>query len=194
MVLARPPTRGERTAAAADDVALVAEVARGSREALAALYDRHAGVLLGLGQRMLGDRREAEDTLHDVFLEVWRAAADYDPNRAPVRAWLILRMRSRALDRLRSAERRRAVSMGGAEGWEESTRPTASVERVAIQRAMAALPAEQRRVLALGFYEGLSASEIAKREDLPIGTVKSRTAAGLSKLRAALDEVDRKRE
>src|SRR5262245_29250764 len=82
-----------------DDERLIARAVGGSRDALAELYDRHAPLLLGLGARILGDRGLAEDVLHDVFLEAWHHAREYDPARGTVRAWLVTRMRSRSLDR-----------------------------------------------------------------------------------------------
>src|ERR1700760_2526308 len=85
------------------DTSLVNGAAAGDRDCLAGLYDRYAPALLAIGRRILGDRREAEDLLHDVFIEVWRQAGDYDESRGSVRAWLLMRMRSRALDRRKSA-------------------------------------------------------------------------------------------
>src|SRR5215207_4970336 len=85
------------------DAALVAAMARGDRDALSQLYERHSGLLLGLAMRIVRDRREAEDLLHDVFLEAWRSAKDFDPKRGRARTWLAIRMRSRALDLQKSA-------------------------------------------------------------------------------------------
>src|SRR5215475_8033782 len=82
----------------ADDVELVAAMAAGDRRALATLYERHCALLLGLAMRIVREKREAEDLLHDVFLEAWRTASDFDPKRGRVRTWLAIRMRSRALD------------------------------------------------------------------------------------------------
>src|SRR3954465_16018107 len=79
------------------DVELISGAAAGDRDCLAALYDRYAPACLAVGRRILGDRREAEDLLHDVFLEAWRRAGDYDQGRGTVRAWLLMRIRSRAL-------------------------------------------------------------------------------------------------
>src|ERR1041385_4317494 len=87
----------------AEDAALVAAMAKGDRSALAALYERHAGVLLAIALKIVRERREAEDLLHDVLLEAWRAAKDFDPKRGRVRTWLAIRMRSRALDQQKSA-------------------------------------------------------------------------------------------
>src|SRR5262245_29015389 len=94
-----------------DDVSLIQAVATGDRRGLGGLYDRYAPVLMALGIRMLGARREAEDLVHDVFLEVWRQAHDYDPRRGSVRTWLLMRARSRALDRRKAAGYARVVSV-----------------------------------------------------------------------------------
>jgi RNA polymerase sigma-70 factor (ECF subfamily) len=177
-------------AANAADAALVRGIARGDRDALARLYDRYAGILMAVGQRILHERREAEDLLHDVFLEVWRQAADYDAERGTVRAWLLLRMRSRALDRRKSAGYARVISLeerrAPEEGRVPGEDPLLSPDREAVRRALAELPADQRQVLELGYFEGLSSSEIATRIDVPIGTVKSRVAAALTKLRTVM--------
>jgi RNA polymerase sigma-70 factor, ECF subfamily len=174
-------------AAAKADAELVAGIAGGDRQALAALYRRFAPSLMAVGQRILGDRREAEDLLHDVFLEVWRQAAQFDPARGTVRAWLLMRMRSRSLDRRKSAGFSRVVPL---EQQRDEVRATAddalAPDRNAVRRALAELPDEQRLVLELGYFEGLSSTEIAARISVPVGTVKSRVAAALAKLRQGL--------
>lgn len=174
------------------DVELIRSVQKGDRVALAQLYDRFAPILMAVATRILGERREAEDLLHDVFLEVWRQAADYDVTRGSVRAWIMIRLRSRALDRRKSAGYARAVPLDAAEHVDDREAggddPTFGPDRTAVRRALAALPEEQRTVLELGYFEGLSSSEIAARIDAPVGTVKSRVAAALAKLRAGLLE------
>lgn len=173
---------------AATDAALVTALANGERRALAELYDRYAPLLLAVGIQRLADRRDAEEVLHDVFVEAWRAAADYDPTRGSVRAWLVTRMHSRALDRRRSPGFTRRVPLDDAHADRIGvfTDPSASADCARVQAALAALPEEQRQVVELSFFAGLSSSEIAERNDLPVGTVKSRTAAALGKLRAGL--------
>jgi RNA polymerase sigma-70 factor (ECF subfamily) len=170
-----------------DDVALVGAIAAGDRPALARLYDRYASILLALALRIIRDRREAEDLLHDVFLEVWRSAKDYDLTRGRVRTWLIIRMRSRALDVTKSA--RVSRRSGDAEVLDRIVAETdvaGSPDRQRVRAALAALTAEQRQVLELAYFDGQSCSEIAERIGIPIGTVKSRLAAGLGKLRQTL--------
>jgi RNA polymerase sigma-70 factor (ECF subfamily) len=166
------------------DAALVLAVAAGDRDALADLYDRYAGVLLGLGIRVLRSRREAEDVVHDVFLEVWRRAQSYQPGRASVRSWLLLMMRSRALDR------RKSHGFALASPLEHDPRvapasegPAMALDRARVAAAVDALSEAQRAVLLLGYFEGLSSSEIATRLGLPLGTVKSRVASAMRALR-----------
>lgn len=172
-----------------NDVELIRKVANGDRVALGCLYDRYSSLLLAVAQRIVHDAREAEDLLHDVILEVWRAANDYDEARGSVRAWILMRMRSRALDRRKAPRVARQVALSS-EVIEETAGaedPHLGPDRARVRQALALLPPEQRAVLELGYYEGLSSTEIAERVAAPIGTVKSRVAAALSKLRAGLD-------
>ncbi|HEY4241940.1 MAG TPA: sigma-70 family RNA polymerase sigma factor [Kofleriaceae bacterium] len=169
----------------AGDAALVAAMAAGDRKALAALYERHAPLLLGLALRIVRDRREAEDLLHDVFLEAWRSARDFDPKRGRVRTWLAIRMRSRALDLQKSARVSRSSGDDGLDVIvDEAER--ASPDHARVRSALAALGPDQRKVLELAYFEGLSCTEIAERVAIPVGTVKSRLAAGLARLRDGL--------
>lgn len=173
------------------DEALIYAIARGDREALALLYDRQAQLLLGLGARILSkasDSREAEDVLHDVFVEVWKHAGDFDPSRASARTWLCLRMRSRCLDRVRTATRRRAdpIDEGMPDGSADGL--PAGLDASRVRQAMEGLPDLQREVLLLGYFQGLSSQEIADTLGIPLGTVKSRVAAALSHLRSVLSE------
>lgn len=171
----------------ADDVALIEAMAGGDRTALAGLYDRHASTLLALALRILRNRGEAEDLLHDVFLEVWRAAKDYDTSRGRVRTWLVIRMRSRALDVVKSARMARRTDDDTVVAQVVATDdPSASTDQTRVRAALGEVPADQRAVLELAYFEGLSCSEIADKLTVPIGTVKSRLAAGLSKLRLTL--------
>src|SRR5215470_9339159 len=99
----------------AEDEVLVAAMVAGDRAALATLYERHAPALLGLALRIVHERREAEDLLHDVFLEAWRTARDFDPKRGRARTWLAIRMRSRCLDHQKSARVSRNAGDAGLE-------------------------------------------------------------------------------
>jgi RNA polymerase sigma-70 factor, ECF subfamily len=187
------PVNGDRHSApdpSSLDEALVRAIANGDTHALAALYDRHAPLMLGLARRIVGGKPEAEDIVHDVFVEAWRHAADYDESRGSVKAWLLLRTRSRAIDHRKSAGVARTVPTGDA-GWLASLIDprgdgSEAPDRAHVRRVVSALNVEQREVLVLGYFEGLSSSEIASKLGIPIGTVKSRVAAALTALRQAL--------
>ncbi len=169
----------------AEDIALVAAMAEGDRGALARLYERHAGVLLAVALRIVRERREAEDLLHDVLLEAWKHAKDFDPKRGRVRTWLAIRMRSRALDLQKSARVSRNAGDAGLEIVVDESERT-SPDHARVRSALAELGEDQRTVVELAYFEGLSCSEIAAKIAVPIGTVKSRLAAGLRRLRDGL--------
>lgn len=168
-----------------DDRALMVALAKGDRAALGVLYDRYAGLLLALAQRLVGQQREAEDLVHDVFLEAWRLARGYDPDRGSPRAWLVTRLRSRGLDRLRGGLRY-AWEPAAEELLEAPDDPSSNLDRQRVHSALSQLSAEQRQVLILGYFEGLSANDIADRLAVPVGTVKSRAARGMAQLRRGL--------
>jgi RNA polymerase sigma-70 factor, ECF subfamily len=168
------------------DSELIANIARGQQASLGKLYDRHAGLLNGVLLRILGDVQEAEDVLHEVFLEVWQHASDYDEARGSVRAWLVMRARSRGLDRLRALGRSRALPSEAL--LHSSCESPAPVDVLTLRNALRHLPEELRKLLELGYFAGMSSSEIAEHEQLAIGTVKSRVARALAELRLALSQ------
>lgn len=171
-----------------EDQVLIAEAARGSRDAFAALYDRHFASVTTVVRRVLGASSDVDDVVHDIFVEAWQRSGDFDPARGSVRSWLLVRARSRSLDRRKSP----AMSRRGTLDFEPSADAsvTARIEgyfdSLRVREALARLPAEQRAAIVLGFCEGLSSSEIATKLDVPIGTVKSRVHAAMQKLRLDL--------
>lgn len=171
-----------------EDEQLVAQMANGDRSALATLYDRYGNLMLGVALRILPDRQTAEDLVHDVFLEAWRSSEDYDSGRGSVRAWLLIRLRSRALDRRRSGHFSRRSTLEDRPELVEIPEedPGLSPDRRTLRDTLLALPPEQRKVLELGYFEGLSSAEIAAELGIPIGTVKSRVAAALTRLRGVM--------
>jgi RNA polymerase sigma-70 factor (ECF subfamily) len=171
------------------DIALMRRLAAGDQQALADLYQRHGGVLLGVGVRIVGGRAEAEDVLHDVFVEVWKRAADFDATRGSVRTWLAMRMRSRCLDRQKSprvARRVAFVDSAAARTAAPEQNPLLRLERQRVREALQTLPEEQRIVIDLAYFKGLSTQEIGERVGVPQGTVKSRLFAAREKLARAL--------
>lgn len=176
-----------------DDVLILRRVARGERDALGELYDRHSARLLSLGLRILANPREAEDVVHDVFLDAWRNLGDYDPARGSVRVWLVVRMRSRCLDRLRSHAYARSVPLEadeqqpqGVDAVEQTESAERALDGARVFALLSELPAPQRTVLELGYFRGLSFQEIADQLHVPIGTVKSRAGAAMATLRREL--------
>lgn len=193
----RVPTDAASTSRPDDERAearLVSAVVAGDREALARLYDRHAGRLAALVMRLVGDAALAEDLVHDVFVEAWHHAHEFDPGRGTVRAWLTTRARSRALDRIGHRERgaRVAALVGG------ETPRTLAGERVLesghdagiLRGVLGHLPAELVAVIEGAYFDGLSASDLAERFAIPVGTVKSRLARAIGLLRERLVPVD----
>jgi len=174
-------------------ISLVQRIAKGDQAALAALYDGTNRLVYGLILRVLGDSSTAEEVLLDVYTQVWRQAASYDTGRGSPLAWLTTIARSRAIDRLRSGwqdqQRKEPLDLltdreTGAASPEEMT--VASERQRFVRAALASLSPEQREVIELAYYGGLSHSEIAAKLNQPLGTVKTRTRLGMMKLRDAL--------
>jgi RNA polymerase sigma-70 factor (ECF subfamily) len=175
------------------DAELLRAVARGDESALAAVYDRYSSILLGLLLRILHSRAEAEDVLQEVFLQIWQQAHAFDAARGRPFTWLVTLARSRAIDRLRAVGARDRAARASAEetppGVERETADDVAsrAERGEIvRRALAELPEEQRQVLLLAYLDGMSQTEIAAAKGQPLGTVKTRTRAGLKKLHGLL--------
>jgi RNA polymerase sigma-70 factor (ECF subfamily) len=168
------------------DAELLARMSTGDRSAFGVIYDRHAGSLYAAALRLLGAPAEAQDLLHDVLLEAWEHAREYDPAKGSARTWLFVRLRSRALDRLGRAEVTRTRSLGDAHGEVEAASharaPGEPVDALAVRSALERVDTTVQQVLELTFYGGFTASEVATRLGVPIGTVKSRLARGLGVL------------
>ena len=176
-----------------DAVSLVARMAKGDREAFSRFYDALASVAFGLIRRVLRDPGVAEEVLQDVFWEVWRDAPQYDPGRGSPEAWLLMRAKSRAIDKLRSIRRRGQTFVAPVDESVArapdtvANRPGAALEeRGQVERGLTQLPAAQRQVIELAFFGGLTQSEIATRLGEPLGTVKTRARLGLERLRSVL--------
>jgi RNA polymerase sigma-70 factor, ECF subfamily len=178
-------------AAQQEDLELMARLRSGDANAMGELYDRYTPLLYPVVHRIVKNAPDAEDALQEAWLQAWRASGAYDPARGSVAAWLLTIARSRALDRVRSAaSRRRAESQADAEPPPPSDDPSASPARRQIseqvRNALETLDARHRRVLECAYFDGLSQSEIAKRLEAPLGTVKSWTRQALGRLRDLL--------
>jgi RNA polymerase sigma-70 factor (ECF subfamily) len=180
--------------AAPSDVELVARCANGDEGALCELYDRFGRAAYALALRTVRDARHAEDVVQEAFLDLWRSAARFDPERSRPASYLLTFVHRRAVDLVRR-EQARPQRGGGVEDIAE--RPgrddvagslVAREQRATVRAALADLPDAQRQVLELAYFSGLSQSEIAERLGEPLGTVKSRTHVALSHLRELLGE------
>jgi RNA polymerase sigma-70 factor (ECF subfamily) len=170
------------------DEDLLARVADGDRDAFGDLYERYARAVLGLAMRRLGDRGRAEDAAQEAFASVWRAARTYRRDRGPVAPWLYAVARNAIADRGRARVEPPAEPVDTPSnelGPEDHAEQSWVAWRV--HRAIETLPDSERTVLELAYWRGLSQSEIATELAIPLGTVKTRTRAGLARLADELE-------
>jgi RNA polymerase sigma-70 factor (ECF subfamily) len=174
------------------DARLAERIRAGETEALGELYDRYASTALGTALRVVGDREEAEDLVHDAFMAVWRKIDRFDASRGSLRAWLMTVVRNRAIDRVRGrrvsidvedADERALLRTGPNPTWEEALQNASAAE---VRHALAGLPEEQRRAVELAYFEGYTYREVAEIMTVPHGTASGRLRLALAKLRDAL--------
>jgi RNA polymerase sigma-70 factor (ECF subfamily) len=193
-------TRPERLSQEQESV-LLRRLKSHDEQALGELYELYAPWVFGLALRILQDEGEAEEVLSDVFVQVWDHIDQHDARRGPLAPWVLSITRNRALDALR----RRRRWWRKAERWERARTAEAGNELDApdpaeaaipgwpvhqeVHQALASLPEEQRRVVLLAYFEGLTHSEIARRTGQPLGTVKTRLRIAQAKLAEALEHV-----
>lgn len=173
------------------DLDLLIALGNGQVNALGSLYDRYSRLVYGLAYKILGNSEEAEDITQEVFLTLWRRNA-YNPSRGSLSSFLTTMTRSRSIDKLRS----RGTKLRFIQRWQGMVKNEAvatPLDRASIgersqlvRDAMSQLPESERLILEIAYYEGLSQSEIAKRLNIPLGTVKTRSRQGLLKLRQTL--------
>ena len=172
---------------------LISAIASGDQAAMGTLYDATSRVVFGLALRILNDRATAEEVMLDVYTQVWRQAGSYDLQRGSAMAWLMTIARSRAIDRLRSGwqdrQRREPLeTVGDVRAGDSSPEEATEISerRVLVRQALGSISPEQRELIELAYYGGLSHSEIALQTSLPLGTVKTRIRLGMLKLREML--------
>ena len=183
-----------------DDAALIRLIAHARTEALSALYDRYGRLVFSLALHVLGDQALAEEITQDVFFRIWEKASTYRPEQAKVSTWLTSITRHRAIDVLRQrgvrpgldrtewSETQLMLIPDGADSPEEMTER--ALQQELVRRAVALLPVEQSRVLALAYFQGLTHSQIATLCGEPLGTVKTRIRLAMQKLREILVDED----
>lgn len=172
---------------ASQDDALLARVRNGDEQAMAALYDRYAKVIYSVALRVLRDRGAAEDVMQEVLMQVWRSPDGFEATRGSLGGWLAVVARNRAIDALRRKRPVDAVDIltlpSGYDLANEAERNSLAEKAREIVRR---LPLEQRKMLELAFFDGLTHTEIAGMTDEPLGTVKTRIRSALTTLRKAL--------
>jgi RNA polymerase sigma-70 factor (ECF subfamily) len=172
------------------DELLAAGMGRGDVHAFGELYDRYAPRLQAWAYHALG-AAEADDALQEVFLHMWQKAGQFDARRGRFRSWLMAIARHEFGRRLTRGDRARPHVAGERmeailAAADPASDPASHVQERTVLDALAALPVEQRRVLVLGYFGGMSQSTMARELDIPLGTIKKRVRLGMQKLRAAL--------
>jgi len=175
-----------------DGMHLLGEIAAGSMDAFERFYEQYSPLVLHIALQTVGDRMEAEDVCHDIFLEVWKKAAQFDPKRGSVEAWLAVKARTRCLDRLRRKQRLRIAPaddpclerMNAEATIEENV--FRKMEREVLQNALSSIPAAQARALRGMYVEAQTQREISEQMKRPLGTVKSLIRYGLANMRKQL--------
>lgn len=174
------------------DAGILKRMAGGDKGAFAELYDRFSRPLLATAIHILSDSSEAQDIVHDVFLALWEKAALFEPTRGSAFSWAVTLTRNRSIDRLRTRRRRADLlekSVPEDLGYSESNtdvagdQAAAGDEAAVVRKAVAGLPAEQKKAVELAFFSGLTQQEIAERLQEPLGTIKARIRRGLLRLR-----------
>ena len=184
------------------DPDLLRAIGRKEAGAFEVLYDRFSRVVFSTAYRVLRDVQGAEDVVQDVFVRLWRNPDRYVEERGSFVGWVLSVTRNRAIDEVR-ARRRRPLNESQLRGADESSSVIADApseaaavalataeltdQRALVQRALAEIPAEQRRAIELAYYHGLTQAEIAKALQTPLGTVKTRIRLGMQKLRVSLE-------
>ena len=169
------------------DVELLLQVGDGDLEAFFQIYDRHAGRVLALCRRILGEAMAAEDATQETFLRMWTRARQFNPALGKPTTWILTIARRISIDRLRWEARRLSPDdLDADDSWSEVSDPDSTGEEArwrTLRLAVADLPPEQRRVVRLAFFFGLSHSQIAGALGTPLGTVKTRLRLGMRRLR-----------
>jgi RNA polymerase sigma-70 factor (ECF subfamily) len=171
------------------DATLVERIAQRDESALASLYDRYATILSSVLNRILRDRQAAEEILQDIFYQLWRTASRFDPARGSLGGWLLVIARNRAISRLRKHNPASGEEIGENTVVAPANLESATAQRellLRVTRALDDLPREQRAVVELAYFEGMTHSEIARQTGDPLGTVKTRLRTAVETLKRNL--------
>lgn len=178
-----------------EEIFLLRAVGQGERSALEKIYELYSGILYATALKVLRDPADAQDVVQDVFIQIWEKAKLYDRRRGKPLTWAMTMTRNKAIDRLRSSQRRSRLKEEAQEELrqENPVAEAVSAEEVQaheqgqiVRKAVQELNVEQRRAIELAFFSGLTQAEIAEALDVPLGTIKARIRRGLLKLRGLI--------
>ncbi len=184
--------QSRNTKDASEEIALLQATAKGDRDSFQQLHQRYSGVLYSTAYKVLNDEAEAEDVVQDVFVQIWDKAKMYDPKRGRPLTWAVTLTRNKAIDKLRSTQRRFRLKDEFEKESKVAKKPANndSVDRVFVREkkrivrsAVMELSAEQRQAIEMAFFNGLTQNEIAEKLDQPLGTIKARIRRGMMKLK-----------
>ena len=172
----------------ADDKQLISQIAEGNERAFITLYDRYCNRVYTLALHIMHDQMAAEEVLQETFLKLWNHADQYMPGRGPLNIWLLTIARRTALERLRFESHRPSLfdeddPSSLLESFPEPETSTEEARWRSLYLAVQALPRDEKRVIEMAYYQGLSQSEISELLDMPLGTVKTHVRTGMSRLR-----------
>ncbi len=178
------------------DRELMRQFMSGGDQGFSIFYRQFAPGLLSIAYRIVQDQKEAEDALQDAFVQMWKNTSTYDSTRSSLFTWAVMITRNKAIDRIRSRQRRHrtienfteemAAAATAESGEQADTAVTQREERGRIRAALSRLPEAQREVIDLAFFGGMTQAEVAAKLNTPLGTVKARIRRGLIALRDAL--------
>ena len=177
---------GTQVSSQKDEAALIARIRGGDQSAMADVYDRHSGIVYAVALRVLGDTSAAEDVVQEVFLQLWRNPQAFDAERGRLAPWLAVIARNRAIDLLRKRPMEDDIDelpISTGVNLEDEAAQRMAISKV--RGVLAQLPQDQRRLLEMAFFEGMTHTEIAGKTGEPLGTVKTRIRSGLLALRKA---------
>jgi len=178
-----------------EDIKLIAKIAEGDLRSFEAFYERHSGVLFSTAYKVLNNQADAEDVTQDVFMQIWEKARLFDPARGKPLTWAITLTRNKAIDRVRSLQRRLRLKDQVEQEYSpnettQDRQPFDDVDAgelgVLVREAIAKLSTEQREAIEMAFFSGLTQQEVADRLGEPLGTVKARIRRGMIKLRDSI--------
>jgi RNA polymerase sigma-70 factor (ECF subfamily) len=194
-----PALTPNKTAEGPSDLELMRGIQAQDPEALSQLYDRYNGILKALILRVVHNEAEADDLLQEIFMEIWKQAVNFSPEKGKPLGWMVTLARRRAIDGLRkkqayerAGERLQAETEQQPDAWVQNTTAEAiefSDTRILVRQMLGRIPPAQRQAIELAFFRGMSQREIAAKTNTPLGTVKTRLELGLKKIYDGLKEL-----